>query len=64
MTKRWWYTEQEWSKYIGWGKLPKKYAKPEEPEEPDNKIGYRDENHPYESWDQFLVRKFREYREK
>ena len=30
---RWWYTEQEWSKYIGWGKLPDKYAKPKCPAE-------------------------------
>ena len=56
--KRWWYTEDEWSKHIGWGKLPKKYAKPEK------KSDYRDENHPNESWDQYLVRKLREWRGK
>ena len=56
--KRWWYTEDEWSKHIGWGKLPKKYAKPEK------NADYRDENHPNESWDQYLVRKLREWRGK
>ena len=28
---RWWYTENEWSRLVGWGKLPEKYAKPKEP---------------------------------
>ena len=27
---RWWYTENEWSRLVGWGSLPKEYAKPEE----------------------------------
>jgi hypothetical protein len=56
-----WYTEDEWSKYIGWGKLPKEYAKPEKDEalstSIQEKFDYKDENHPNESWDQFIVRK-------
>ena len=24
-----WYTEREWEKIVGWGKLPKEYQKPE-----------------------------------
>ena len=68
-TRRWWYTEDEWSKHIGWGKLPKEYAKPEEEEEeegwkPDPEFDYRDEDHPHESWDQYIVRKNQEIREK
>lgn len=31
-----WYTEGEWNRNIGWGKLPDKYKKPTEPE-----IGYQ-----------------------
>jgi len=66
--KRWWYTENEWLKHIGWGKLPKKYAKPEKEESfstsIQEKFDYRDENHRFESWDQYLVRKLRELREK
>ena len=54
MMKRRWYTEDEWSKHIGWGKLPKEYAKPEKEESLSTSI--KDENHPYESWDQFLIR--------
>ena len=65
--KRWWYTEDEWSKHIGWGKLPKKYAKPVKKSDLISfreKFDYRDENHRYESWDQYLVRKLRELRRK
>jgi hypothetical protein len=61
--KRWWYTEDEWSKYIGWGKLPKKYAKPKI-EDGSSSFDYRDAKHRYESWDQFIVRKLRELRGK
>ena len=24
-----WYTQREWDRVVGWGKLPKEYAKPE-----------------------------------
>jgi len=58
MTRRW-YTKDEWSKHIGWGELPDEYAKPKE-----KTFDYRDEDHPHESWDQFLVRKHSELREK
>jgi len=54
--KRWWYTESEWSKQIGWGQLPKEYTKHTHIKDKDV-FDYQDEDHPYESWDQFLVRR-------
>jgi hypothetical protein len=26
---RTWYTQREWDRVVGWGKVPKEYAKPE-----------------------------------
>ena len=28
-----WYTQREWDRTVGWGKVPKKYAKPESEED-------------------------------
>ena len=54
-----WYTDREWERIVGWGKLPKEYQKPEYLYE---KFDYKKKN-PHESWDMFLVRKLRERRQ-
>ena len=54
-----WYTEREWERIGGWGKLPKEYQKPEYIHE---QFDYKDKN-PHESGDMFLVRKLRERRQ-
>jgi len=40
---RTWYTQREWDRTVGWGKVPKEYSKPEskEDEQEDRSI---DEN--------------------
>ena len=45
-----WYTDREWERIVGWGKLPKEYRKPEYIHEV---FDYKDDMH-YESWDMFL----------
>ena len=50
-----WYTDREWERIVGWGKLPKEYQKPEYLYE---KFDYKKKN-PHESWHMFLVRKLR-----
>ncbi len=30
---RQWYTQREWDRVVGWGKVPKEYAKPESKED-------------------------------
>ena len=54
-----WYTDREWERIVGWGKVPKEYRKPEYIHEV---FDYKDDMH-YESWDMFLVRKLRERRQ-
>ena len=35
---RTWYTQREWDRVVGWGKVPKEYAKPEgEEDEQENR---------------------------
>ena len=36
-----WYTQREWDRTVGWGKVPKEYAKPEseEDEQADRSAG-------------------------
>ena len=50
-----WYTDREWERIVGWGKVPKEYQKPEYIHEV---FDYKKKN-PHESWDMFLVRKLR-----
>ena len=47
-----WYTDREWERIVGWGKVPKEYQKPEYIH---NVHDFRDDMH-YESWDK-LVKK-------
>ena len=54
-----WYTDREWERIVGWGKLPKEYQKPEYIHE---EFDYKKKNQ-LESWDMFLVRKLRERRQ-
>ncbi len=54
-----WYTDREWERIVGWGKIPKEYQKPEYIHE---EFDYKKKN-PHESWDMFLVRKLRERRQ-
>jgi hypothetical protein len=44
MTNRTWYTQREWDRIVGWGKVPKEYAKPEESEEDEQKNRSVDED--------------------
>ena len=33
MMARKWYTQREWDRTVGWGEVPKEYAKPESEED-------------------------------
>ena len=39
-----WYTQREWDRVVGWGKVPKEYSKPESEEDDEHKDRSVDEN--------------------
>ena len=41
---RQWYTQREWDRVVGWGKVPKEYSKPESKEEDEQEDRSIDEN--------------------